>query len=383
MLEAAQRLVLCLAFSVAIVLSLKIDGGKVLIIQNKGGGHGTIGYYLCKELMANNPSLEIAMIQDKCNYSKAPFSSYKDLESLGVKILDMNLGDEKPEFLDPEYAQQLSNFKADYIIDNWSKSTTNASFVLDIANKHSPKQVLFISSAGMYESSNVLPLIESNAVKTNAARKIELAYSECGHPYTSLRPQYIYGEKSNKRYLDYFIGRATRKLHTPLPLSAEQLVCLTHVEDVAALIACAIGNEAAMNEIFNCGTDRYISYKALSQLVHSEVGSAEEDAKYMYFDPLLYSTVQFPFRRESFITSPSKAKRLLGWKPKHQLQQDMKQEVSDYKQSAASEKQWVLDDLRGDMEILASKDVNFMFTYPFFDHPSINPETRPYHFESA
>jgi hypothetical protein len=48
----------------------------------------------------NNPSLDIAMIQEKCSFSKAPFSSYDQLKSMGVKILDMNLKDEKPEFLD-------------------------------------------------------------------------------------------------------------------------------------------------------------------------------------------------------------------------------------------------------------------------------------------
>jgi len=68
-----------------------------------------------------------------------------------------------------------------------------------------------------------------------------------GLPYTFLRPQYIYGPKSNKRYLDYFLGRALRKIHIPLPLHGEQLVALTHEEDVAALIAATLANPKAIN----------------------------------------------------------------------------------------------------------------------------------------
>ena len=42
-----------------------------------------------------------------------------------------------------------------------------------------------------------------------------------------------------------------------------------------------------------------------------------------------------------------------------------------------------MQELRYDLEVIASKDFNFMFTYPFFDDKEINTETRPYEFESA
>lgn len=77
-----------------------------------------------------------------------------------------------------------------------------------------------------------------------------------GTPFTFLRPQYIYGPNANKRYLDFFIGRAARKLPIPLPLHGEQLVCLTHVEDVASLIATTLGEPKAMKQVLK----RYIMY---------------------------------------------------------------------------------------------------------------------------
>ena len=126
----------------------------------------------------------------------------------------------------------------------------------------------------MYKGNNVTPLLESDPVKTNDPRSVELSIIESGLfrflatttvvqiiffsiygivslglPYTFLRPQYIYGPKSNKRYLDYFMGRAVRKIHIPLPLHGEQLVALTHEEDVAALIAATLANPKAINQV--------------------------------------------------------------------------------------------------------------------------------------
>jgi nucleoside-diphosphate-sugar epimerase len=93
------------------------------------------------------------------------------------------------------------------------------------------------------------PHDETDPVKENDPRKVELAVQASGVPYTFLRPQYIYGPNANKRYLDFFIGRAARKLPIPLPLHGEQLVCLTHIEDVCSLIATTLGDERAKNQV--------------------------------------------------------------------------------------------------------------------------------------
>jgi hypothetical protein len=48
-------------------LSMKINvgNGKVLIVQNKGGGHGEIGYQLCKTIKAAAPTCELYLLQDE------------------------------------------------------------------------------------------------------------------------------------------------------------------------------------------------------------------------------------------------------------------------------------------------------------------------------
>ena len=106
--------------------------GKVLIVQNKGGGHGTIGYQLCKEIKAIAPNVEIAILQDKCNYAKPPFSSYKELESLGVSIIEAKLSSETVTLPDV-----INQFQPTYVVDNWSKSSSNATFIKRVHN-HRP-----------------------------------------------------------------------------------------------------------------------------------------------------------------------------------------------------------------------------------------------------
>ena len=47
-----------------------------------------------------------------------------------------------------------------------------------------------------------------------------------------------------------------------------------------------------LSQVFNCGTDKYVSYKAICDLIHSALNSdKEKDVKYMYFDPTLVSIV--------------------------------------------------------------------------------------------
>ncbi len=65
-----------------------------LIVQNKGGGHGEIGYHLALKL-AKEKGLKVTMIQDSaCKQDKPPFDSYSDLTQAGVdiKVADLQNG---------------------------------------------------------------------------------------------------------------------------------------------------------------------------------------------------------------------------------------------------------------------------------------------------
>jgi len=331
--------------------------------------------------------MDVIILQDKCNYSKPPFSLYEGLKEKGVKVIESELSHET---ILSSWQSELGDKRIDFIVDNWSKDTASAEPIINFAKEMKASQYLFISSAGIYKSSGVMPLLETDAVKDTDIRAVEKILEASTIPYTIFRPQYIYGPNANKRYLDFFIGRAVRKLPIPLPNHGDQLVCVTHIEDVCSLISTAIGNSKAINQVFNCGSDRYISYRGLADLCHKSLGHDAKEAQYLFYNPSDFNTwtdkstiSQIPFRPQSFIISPSKAKVHLNWSVKHDITLDILSEIETYKATKGTGNTWGLSELRCDMEIVASKDIEFMFTYPFFDEYTVDPYERPYFFESS
>jgi len=92
---------------------------------------------------------------------------------------------------------------------------------------------------------------------------------------------------------------------------------------------------------------------------------------------------EFPFRRDTFITTPNKAITSLGWKPTKSITKDIEAEVALYEKLGGKAEEWSIKELKYDFEVIASKDSSFTFTYPFFDGPDVNTESRPYPFEST
>jgi len=371
-----RAVIVLLAFLLFAHVALGLLTGRCVIVQNKGGGHGSIGYSLSKQLKQKNPSLEVILLQDKCDRKKVPFSSYPELESMGVQIIESKLSEQAAGTA----PTALAGMKIDFVVDNWSKKEENAGLAMALAKEGGAKQLLFVSSGGMYKGGGVMPQVETDAIKENDARKIEKAMIASGLPCTFVRPQYIYGAKSNKRYLDYFIGRAFRKLPIPLPLHGEQLLSLTHIDDASSLIAAALGNDKSIGQVFNCASDRYISYKGLCSLVHKALGNEASDCSHLYYEPKAFDNwdgtgvMEFPFRRETFIVSPSKAQQLLGWKATHTIEQDIKEEIAEWEANGGRAEEWSLAELKYDMEIVASMDDQFTFKYPQFAKDSVNPK---------
>jgi hypothetical protein len=329
-------------------LSINLQNKKVLILQNKGGGHGTIGYYLSKNLAEKGAVT--TMLQDKCKYTQEPFSEYGGLKEMGVNIIDGAISEE---------TSQLSTLpsKVDYIIDNWSKGANNASFVGKLASTLKAEQLVFVSSAGMYApppDAGALTTEDQPVKKSNEVYIAESTYSkELSIPYTFLRPQYLYGKYTSKRYLDYYLGRILRNLPIPLPFHGEQLVCLTHQYDVANMIALSLGHPAAAKTVFNCGSGEYVTYKGLAELIHDTLKTPKEQRKYIYYDPKeLQEEISFPFRPNTFITSIAKVQSALQFTPQKHLMNHIQEEIQLYQQGADMKKEWGVDkELKGDAEL--------------------------------
>ena len=111
----------------------------------------------------------------------------------------------------------------------------------------------------------------------------------------------------------------------PVPNGGDQCVTMTHAADNAAMIAAAVGNEAAAGNAFNCATSSLITYDELVKLCAKAAGV---DAEIAHYDPKGFEKPEgfkfkFPFRDTPFFVSVDKAQDLLGFKEKHTIAEDI------------------------------------------------------------
>lgn len=129
-----------------------------LIVQNKGGGHGELGFQLAKNLSSNSKITSITILQDSaCNDAKEPFVSYAS-DIPDVKIVKADLADES---LTSSDLQTLLGQSYDYVWDNASKGAVGAGkAVVDCAKDWNCKLLTYVSSAGIYKPDDVVRLYQ-------------------------------------------------------------------------------------------------------------------------------------------------------------------------------------------------------------------------------
>merc|ERR1719401_239257 len=264
---------------------------------------------------------------------KPPFNSYPDLEAAGVTLKSV-------DFAEGDVAAAIQSVgPCQYVFDNQNVCTKE---VQKAVAAWSPKAYAYVSSGGMYKPLPEGPLLETGEVKQdNKQLGLERNAAVLGLPWSAYRPQYIYGPKTAKRdYIDWFLDRITRDLPIPLPVDGSLRTTLTNAEDVAGMLASVVGKEgAAKGQVFNCATDVRVSHSEVVEACAKAVGKdpAEVMKKVIYYDPKSLKSVElakggkFPFRETHFGVGVEKAKQVLGWAPKHTLEQDLPAYYEEYK----------------------------------------------------
>lgn len=314
--------------------SSSLSMSAALIVQNKGGGHGELGFQLAKTLEGKSKITSITILQDDaCNDEKEPFKSYTT-DIPNVKVIKANLADD--DSMTTANIQSLLGADAsfDYVWDNSSKKPVGAgkSICELAANSWNTKVYTYVSSAGMYQPTDdtTFPMAETTPIKEGAGQNQFDSFAvELGLPLVSFRPQYIYGPQSNKNdYIDWYFDRLVRELPLPIPNDGTQKVSLTSSQDVASLLASVLDDEeaAVSQRFFNCGTDELLSYDDVAYLCADAAGIDRSKVKIEHYDAELYGKATFPFRMTDFYVSPDTAKAKLGWAgPSCRLGSDLKE----------------------------------------------------------
>jgi len=249
--------------------------------------------------------------------------------------------------------------KFDVVVDNNGKNLETVKPVVDWALAVGANQFIFVSSAGMYLPQVAVPVTEEDPVKESAGHAEVEAYVNGLEEIalSSFRPQYMVGEGNNKDCEEYFFDRIVRGRPILIPGSGDQVTNIAHASDNAHMIALAVGNEAAYNQIFNCVRDKGVTLDGLVAMCGEAAGITPIVIHYDAVACGIEAKKAFPFRTEyHFFTAPKNAMKLLGWGVKNDLKTDIVERFEAYKATDRmyAEKVFELDDKI--LEILNWKD---------------------------
>jgi nucleoside-diphosphate-sugar epimerase len=300
---------------------------SALIINTKGGGHAFLGLHLARRLLKDGHSVSILNDGDESKAkAKDPYSQYDKLASEGVTISWGNPADDA----------SLPDGPFDIVYDNNGKALDVCKPAID-KYKGKVKHYAFVASAGAYKADDIEPmLVEGDERKASAGHvEVEKYLEEQDLPYTVFQPQYIYGPYTNKDCEQWFVDRIIRDRPVPIPSPGTQLVNLSHVEDLAAMLATVPGNDAAVRQQFNLASDRAITFDGIVKAIGKALG---KEPKIVHFNPKDFDKKAFPFRTVHFFCGADKAKSVLGWQPQHNFLGDVEDLVSAYKASGREQK---------------------------------------------
>ena len=141
--------------------------GHAVIVQNKGGGHGEIGYHLALQLVKEK-GMEVTVLHEGPNKGKPPHNAYGDLDAAGVKVIWCDDLKDSAACLG---ARGGASFGA--VVDNWSKSPEDIAPYADAATAWGVKHYAYVSSAGMYTPAKgeFGAITETCAVKSSGQRQ--------------------------------------------------------------------------------------------------------------------------------------------------------------------------------------------------------------------
>tara|TARA_Y100001968_G_scaffold59441_2_gene50472 strand:+ start:1594 stop:2493 length:900 start_codon:yes stop_codon:yes gene_type:complete len=242
------------------------------------------------------------------------------------KEVDHILGDRK----NLEDLKSLSKRKFDLIIDTSGRTLADTESLIRQTGVPNVRYI-YISSAGVYKKSNILPVDEKYFIDEQS-RHIGKAFTERwltdnGIPYTSFRPTYIYGPGNYNPIERWFFDRIIYRKPIPIPGDGETITQLGHVFDLAKAISKSVESDIAKNKIYNCSGKKAITFKGLIEIAAVAANVDPGNVDTISFDPSKVDSKArkaFPLRLENFYTDISLCENELCWSETFDLKQGFK-----------------------------------------------------------
>jgi nucleoside-diphosphate-sugar epimerase len=239
-----------------------------------------------------------------------------------------------PQQLQDKLSRESSGESFDAVFDNNGRELSDTKPLVEIFGDRL-QHFVYMSSAGVYLDSDVLPYHETDATDPKSRHKgkldteayLQQVHIENGFPYTSIRPTYIYGPQNYNDVEAWFFDRIVRDRPVPIPGNGKFITQLGHVDDLATAMTAVLGNDKAIGEIYNISDLRYVTFDGLAKQCAIAAGKDPNQLDFVYYNPKDFDFGKkkaFPFRLQHFFTSVAKATQDLNWQPKYDLLSGLK-----------------------------------------------------------
>lgn len=267
------------------------------------GGTRFIGVYLTRLLVDKGYDVTL------CNRGNRP------APVAGVK--EIHCDRTQPEAL----VEALSGQEFDIIFDNNGRKLSDTQPLTEIfLGKF--QQLIYMSSAGVYLQSDVMPHWEGDPVDPDSRHKgkyeTEAYLRHHDLPYTSIRPTYIYGPLNYNPLEAWFFDRIVRDRPIPIPGDGRHMTQIGHVADLASAMVATIHNPKVIGRVYNVSGDRFLTFDGLARICALAAGKSPDDVELVHYNPKQFDFGKrkaFPLRMQHFFTSNQRAKDELGWTP--------------------------------------------------------------------
>jgi nucleoside-diphosphate-sugar epimerase len=231
---------------------------------------------------------------------------------------------------DPNQLKELAAEHFDAVFDNNGRELTDTQPLVEIL-KGQIGHFVYMSSAGVYLPSDLLPHVEGDPVDPKSRHRgkhhTETYLSQLSTPFTSIRPTYIYGPHNYNELESWFFDRIVRDRPVPIPDQGLHVTQLGHVKDLASAMYLVLQNSQAVGQTYNVSGDRYVTFDGLARACAEAAGKSPESLQIVHYDPNSFDFGKrkaFPLRLQHFFTSIDKAVKELGWHPEYDLLSGLK-----------------------------------------------------------
>ena len=303
----------------------QLKNSSILVV----GGTGFIGINLVKKLLSigsqvTTLSLKRKRYKIKHKNLKYIFCDYTNFNKLKKKI-------NKPF----EYVVNLGGYidhskffvKGKSLIDNHFLSTVN---LLLLLKRKKLKRYVHIGTCDEY-GDNASPMREDfreDPISTYSFGKLAsinlliMLHKTENFPATALRSFNTYGpHQKNDRLIPQVIDGCLKKKVFPVS-KGNQLRDFCYVDDVVNAIILSLIKKRALGEVFNVGSGKHVPVKFIINKISQIIKKGKPKFN------------KIPFRKKEIINlypSIKKICRVLGWKPKTNLNQGLVKTINYYK----------------------------------------------------